>query len=609
MSYSRLVTSTLLFVLFTVAAEAQCTWPAGNATRVLLPANCQAGIGSSTTDSTLTLQNATGNALTLKDTAGSTRFNIFTNHASPYYVELNSNNYDMRLTTFTGGGSGGNISFLTSTTTTPVERMRILGSGFVGIGTASPNAPLTVAGASGNIVNVLDNANNTRFSIFAQNASPYYMELNSYNYDLRLTSATTSGSGGNIIFNTNTVAGGVERMRITPAGYVGIGASAPASPLTVAGVVQSTSGGFKFPDGSVQTSAAGIAPNGSGNFNFGGNVGVGTDPGSIPLYVAKNGTPLGGTVSYVARFDNATGTQGVVVGYDSSQGGVIASTGQHPLSFWTYNGSAWGERMRVDSNGNVAVGATTPNAALHVYRSASTLQAVGSENRLLQLGSNSYDNTYGGQFEFRERRYSASVNGGHALAIYGKNAADATLTADRFLMTIQSNGNVGIGNINPAKTLDVAGDIYASGTISGGNVVAQYQDVAEWVPSGGTLSPGTVVIINPDKRNEVVPSSHAYDTAVAGVVSDKPGVLLGVASDVKSKIATTGRVRVHVDAAKHPIHAGDLLVTSDTPGVAMVSEAVDVGGVKMHRPGTLIGKALEPLQSGQGDILVLLSLQ
>ena len=41
----------------------------------------------------------------------------------------------------------------------------------------------------------------------------------------------------------------------------------------------------------------------------------------------------------------------------------------------------------------------------------------------------------------------------------------------------------------------------------------------------------------------------------------------------------------------------------------MRSEPVDVGGVKMHRPGTLIGKALEPLPAGEGQILVLLSLQ
>jgi hypothetical protein len=41
----------------------------------------------------------------------------------------------------------------------------------------------------------------------------------------------------------------------------------------------------------------------------------------------------------------------------------------------------------------------------------------------------------------------------------------------------------------------------------------------------------------------------------------------------------------------------------------MKSQPIDVGGIKIHRPGTLIGKALEPLPSGHGEILVLLSLQ
>jgi hypothetical protein len=104
-------------------------------------------------------------------------------------------------------------------------------------------------------------------------------------------------------------------------------------------------------------------------------------------------------------------------------------------------------------------------------------------------------------------------------------------------------------------------------------------------------------------------STHSYDTSVAGVVSSNPGLLLGVASDSKAKIATTGRVRVRVDATKSPIRKGDLLVTSDRPGMAMKSEPLDIGGVKLHRPGTLIGKALEPLASGEGEILVLLSLQ
>lgn len=142
-----------------------------------------------------------------------------------------------------------------------------------------------------------------------------------------------------------------------------------------------------------------------------------------------------------------------------------------------------------------------------------------------------------------------------------------------------------------------------------GNIAAKYQDVAEWVPATMTMPPGTVVILNGERRNEVMPSTHAYDTTVAGVVSAHPGLLLGEAGDSKARIATTGRVKVRVDATTHPVKIGDLLVTSDKFGMAMKSEPLDLAGVKIHRPGTLIGKALEPLGTGEGEILVLLSLQ
>jgi hypothetical protein len=66
---------------------------------------------------------------------------------------------------------------------------------------------------------------------------------------------------------------------------------------------------------------------------------------------------------------------------------------------------------------------------------------------------------------------------------------------------------------------------------------------------------------------------------------------------------------VRVDAGNGPINNGDLLVTSDKEGIAMRSVPLELGGVRIHRPGTLIGKALEPLAQGTGEILVLLSLQ
>jgi hypothetical protein len=169
----------------------------------------------------------------------------------------------------------------------------------------------------------------------------------------------------------------------------------------------------------------------------------------------------------------------------------------------------------------------------------------------------------------------------------------------------------GAGPVAPTTLLTIGGngDLTALGTISGANVVATYQDVAEWVPSTTDLTPGTVVVLNPEKNNEVMISGAEYDTAVAGVVSAQPGLILGVAGSAKEMVATTGRVKVRVDATAAPIAVGDLLVTSSKPGMAMKSQPIKMQGRSFHQPGTIIGKALEPLKEGEGEILVLLSMQ
>jgi hypothetical protein len=174
---------------------------------------------------------------------------------------------------------------------------------------------------------------------------------------------------------------------------------------------------------------------------------------------------------------------------------------------------------------------------------------------------------------------------------------------------VTSAGNVGIGTSAPLQRLHVVGNVRVDGELTGTNVRAQYQDLAEWVPSNADLEPGTVVILDRAVGNGVMASSGSYDTTVAGVVSLRPGIILGEEGAAKEQIATTGRVRVKVDASAGPIQVGDLLVTSSRTGRAMKSSPIDVGGFALHRPGTIIGKALEPLQSGQGEILVLLSMQ
>jgi hypothetical protein len=69
----------------------------------------------------------------------------------------------------------------------------------------------------------------------------------------------TSTAQGTLLSFTTSATGGLvtsERMRILANGNVGIGTTSPAQKLSVSGMIESTAGGFKFPDGTTQTTAA-----------------------------------------------------------------------------------------------------------------------------------------------------------------------------------------------------------------------------------------------------------------------------------------------------------------------------------------------------------------
>jgi len=67
-----------------------------------------------------------------------------------------------------------------------------------------------------------------------------------------------TAAAGTVIGRDTSGAGLVQELPIavTAAGNVGLGTSTPAEKLSVAGKVESTTGGFKFPDGTTQTTAA-----------------------------------------------------------------------------------------------------------------------------------------------------------------------------------------------------------------------------------------------------------------------------------------------------------------------------------------------------------------
>jgi hypothetical protein len=68
-------------------------------------------------------------------------------------------------------------------------------------------------------------------------------------------------------------------------------------------------------------------------------------------------------------------------------------------------------------------------------------------------------------------------------------------------------------------------------------------------------------------------------------------------------------VPVNASAENGAISPGDLLTTSATPGYAMKATPITVGGVTFYRPGTIVGKALQALDGGTGQIQALVALQ
>jgi hypothetical protein len=184
---------------------------------------------------------------------------------------------------------------------------------------------------------------------------------------------------------------------------------------------------------------------------------------------------------------------------------------------------------------------------------------------------------------------SQSVNG-----VYGiSHTAGAAAVAGRNLSTAQ-------GKL--AGYFD--GDVEVTGDIRLVNA-----DCAEdfTVCGDSAADPGTVMVLA--KGGGIRACDCAYDKRVAGVVSGagnyRPGIVLdrqtGLAQ--RTPVALLGKVYCKVDAGFGAVEIGDLLTTSQTSGHAMRAAE------PLLAFGSILGKALQPLEKGRGLIPILVALQ
>jgi hypothetical protein len=295
------------------------------------------------------------------------------------------------------------------------ERMRIDSSGNVGIGTTAPDAKLSVNGVAS----------------FGDGTAllPSIANFGDLDTGMWFPAADT------IAFSE----GGVEAMRITSAGNVGIGTTTPTT---------------------------------------------GSDYGNLSL----NGT-LGGQLAF---HTGGTGKQYI---YSSSTDLNIYNSIAGNLIFHTNST----ERMRINSSGNVGIGTSSPDAKLHVnglieangslYRgifggavqdgdmtgatggngsevqiqSPSSIRpasltlggSLGNNELLGVIGFYNSGNTDGKRLRayIRSGQEGATANEQGALMVFSTASDAASTPTER--MRIDSSGNVGIGTNAPADTLNI----------------------------------------------------------------------------------------------------------------------------------------------------------
>jgi hypothetical protein len=291
-------------------------------------------------------------------------------------IELDpSNNFNI------GTSAGGNLRFINGSSYT--ERMRITSAGNVGIGTTSPYTNFEVVGKGSFGV---AGSSNLGVEISSVSAIPT-AQVKGY-----IASATSGAGGGNgdllIASRTNAstnirfFAGSTsERMRIDSSGNVGIGTTSPSKKLHVA-----------------TTGSVDVA-----KFETTGNTSIliertaSLQPGAAKLTVANNGQ--------------------------------LKIASDNLIKFATSGHSGGTERMRINNDGKVGIGTTSPG------------------HKLTVLGGN------------------IQTDG----IVYANTIRDNT-GGD---VVIQDNsGNVGIGTTSPNTTLEV-GDCDSSDNIADGNIAVK----------------------------------------------------------------------------------------------------------------------------------------
>lgn len=326
-----------------------------------------------------------------------------------------------------GGGSfGGGLTFSTSNGSSSAfaERLRITDTGNVGIGTTNPSQVLDVNGgirARGS-TSVYPDSGNAGFNIRAVTGSSQFLWFTEHAVVDKYLVGCPSGSN-DLVFRTGAydMSTGVERVRFTSSGNVGIGSTNPQAKLDVSGGILST--GITVSNG-IRAATIGDYPNTNGEL-----------PNPAILVGTSGNYPL----SFIGDGGSGSTSGGVVTSYYSSQTGW-----RRAIEIFNTT-SATGNLLLMKTGGNVGIGITNPSSTLSIESAIPSI----SLNTTTDNGINTIIFNETGSNTAR-----LSVSGDYLDSIIELENYSAGWASTGLI--IRGN-NVGIGSANPSVKFAVLG--------------------------------------------------------------------------------------------------------------------------------------------------------
>ena len=460
------------------------------------------------------------------------------------------------------------------------DRFYIDGAGKVGLGTTSPSERLDIRNSATPKLLVRTTATSSQEAHIiiggarttSTTADISRVIFDTYDSDIGGSESNTlaeitvrkqaaSSDQGNLLFKTNSGDNNIsEAMRIDKDGNVGIGTTSPSSKLHVSG------------DTTIYN---------------------GTSEAHLILRRDATGTNYGSAIKW--RFgDSGSSSSGHE--YARITGNIQDSTDGSEDGYLTLQTSRDGtltEAIRINKDGEVGIGTTSPSDALHIRAASDHPLVIENTTNAAYAGIQFSDNStgsYAQKGEFRFNHADASSEGSGASFHFTTTESDLSIVGGKFISAVGSasepgfsfSGDTNVGMFRPA-TNELAFSVVneAMRIDSNANVGI------------GTTSPGNILDVeesvdgNAQIRIENTNSGGTSNVASVGIVSDGNNLSIASYGDSHASLANYNRITTSASGSVISIDSGTVgegILVADggnvgigttTPGYALDIQRAD----------------------------------